>query len=87
MEAQLQSPSSTPTNSPTTTQFGEVPTKRVVAHPPKEGGDVTIPRRRARWPDRPERTILTKVRSTACAATGQRQYDESTFLAQLAEAL
>jgi Chromo (CHRromatin Organisation MOdifier) domain len=53
MEAQLQSPSSTPATSPTTSQFGEAPTKHVVAHPPKEGGDVTIPGIRASRPNRP----------------------------------
>jgi Chromo (CHRromatin Organisation MOdifier) domain len=87
MEAQLQSPSSTPATSPTTSQFGEAPTKRVVAHPPKEGGDVTIPGTRAGRPDRPGQTVQTRMRSTTHAATRQRQYDESTFSARLAEAL
>jgi Chromo (CHRromatin Organisation MOdifier) domain len=87
MEAQLQSPSSTPATSPTTSQFGEAPTRRVVAHLPKEGGDVMIPGMRAAWPNRPGRAIQTKTWSTARAATRQRQYNESTFSARLAEAL
>jgi hypothetical protein len=48
---------------------------------------VTIPRRCAGRPDRPKRTILPKARSMARVATRQRQYNESTFSAQLAEAL
>jgi hypothetical protein len=72
MEAQLQSPSSTPVTSPTTSQFREAPTKRVVAHPPKEGGDVTIDGRcpgRPGWPNHPDQPVLAKIRSTARIAT------------------
>jgi Chromo (CHRromatin Organisation MOdifier) domain len=69
MEAQLQSPSSTSTTSPTTPQFGEALTKRVVAHPPKEGGDVTVPRRCAGRPNRPRRMTLPKTWSTAHVTT------------------
>jgi Chromo (CHRromatin Organisation MOdifier) domain len=87
MEAQLQSPSSTPTTSLTTSQFGEAPTKCVVAHPPKEGGDVTIPRERPDQPDRPDRPGQGKMRSTAHMATRQKCYDESTFSARLAKVL
>jgi hypothetical protein len=48
---------------------------------------VTIPQKRAGQPDCPERTELGRTRSTARVTTRQRQYDESTFLAQLAEVL
>jgi hypothetical protein len=86
MEVQLQSPS-TPATSPTTPQFREAPTKRVVAHLPKEGGDVTIPGTRAGRPDRPGQATQTKTQSMAREATRQKQYDESMFSARLAEAL
>jgi Chromo (CHRromatin Organisation MOdifier) domain len=45
---------------------------------------VTIPQRCAGPPDHPKRT---KTRSTTRVTTRQKRYDESTFLAQLAEAL
>jgi hypothetical protein len=87
MEAQLHSPSTTPATSLTTSQFGDAPTKRVVAHPPKEGGDVTIPRICAGWPNRPGRAVQMKTQGAAHTATRQKQYNESTFSAHLAEAL
>jgi hypothetical protein len=49
--------------------------------------NVMIPGRRAGRPDRPGQATQTKTRSTACEATRQKQYDESTFSARLAEAL
>jgi RNase H-like domain found in reverse transcriptase len=51
---------------------------------------VTIDRRRPGrpgWPNHPDRPVLTKIRSTARIATRQRQYDERTFSACLAEVL
>jgi hypothetical protein len=89
MEAQLHTPSTIPTltNSPTTTQFGDAPTKRVVAHPPKEGGDVTNPGICTGQPDRPKRPTQTKTQGAARTAAWQQQYNEGTFSAHLAKAL
>jgi Chromo (CHRromatin Organisation MOdifier) domain len=68
MEVQLH----TPSTSPTTSQSGEAPTKHVVAHLPKEGGDVTIPGIHAGRPDRPGQAVQTKTRDTARTAARQQ---------------
>jgi hypothetical protein len=49
--------------------------------------DVTIPGIRAGRPDCPGQTAQTKTRRTARTAMRQKQYNESTFSARLAEAL
>jgi hypothetical protein len=48
---------------------------------------VTVLGRRASRPNHPGRATQTKTRDTARAAMRQKQYDESTFSARLAEAL
>jgi hypothetical protein len=51
------------------------------------GFPVTIPGRYTSWPDRPGKATQTKMQRAAHAATQQQQYDESMFLAHLAEVL
>jgi hypothetical protein len=87
MEAQLHTPFMTPATSPTISQFREAPTKHVVAHLPKEGGDVMIPGIHAGRPNCPRRTVQTKTQKAVRTATRQKQYDENTFSARLAKAL
>jgi hypothetical protein len=53
MEAQLHSPSTTSVARLTTSQFGDAPTRHVVAHPPREGGDVMTLGKHTGQPDCP----------------------------------
>jgi hypothetical protein len=66
---------------------GSLDNQDVTVLPPHLFIHVTIPGKRAGRPDRPGRTAQTKTQNAARAATRQRQYEESTFSARLAEAL